>query len=288
MEWSRAKTILIVAYTLFNMFLGYRLWTDPGRGDVGLVTRQEVEMIAQDLASRGIVLSTAVPRRAPAMPLMLLRHHEITEDEAVALLFEGKDDVRRTEKADGRVILETDFENLVRYENGILVYTRRVRNQPTTEVNEVSARRQAQEFWTKRGGVPPGAKPDYVAFDKKSGRYIVQYYQEHGGFPIYGAQITVVVDPQGVETVLLAWFSPAGPSGRARPILPATEALSRVADAFDSEVVVDSVTLGYYSEAYNAKQWEAPPVWRIRTRSGETLYVNAYTGDLEGPVSIVP
>jgi regulatory protein YycI of two-component signal transduction system YycFG len=288
MDWSRAKTLLIIAYTLFNVFLGYRLWSDPVRGSMTLVTLQQVEAAAQALASQGVLLAATVPRRAPAMSLILLRHQEMTESQALALFFEEEGEVRRSEKAGGRVVLENSLESLTRYENGVLLYSRKVRTQDAAQVAQALAREQAQEFWSQRGGLPPGARPDYVAYDEKSDRHIVQYYQEYQGYPIYGGQISVVVGPGGVEAVLFVWFSPAGPSGKPKQVLAATDALLKCLEALGRDTTVEAVTLGYYSEAYNATQWEAPPVWRIRTRTGDTLYVNAYTGDLEGPVSIVP
>lgn len=94
-----------------------------------------------------------------------------------------------------------------------------------------------------------------------------------------------------VEAVLIAWYEPHGYRGRLRPVIPPTEAvISAVTFLAGSGegtegMSVESVTLGYYTEAYNAVEWECPPVWKVKfSRASEqgSLFVNAYTSEIEG------
>ena len=43
--------------------------------------------------------------------------------------------------------------------------------------------------------------------------------------------------------------------------------------------------LGFYSRSYDADEWEMPPVWRFLFDSGESIFINAFTGNLEPETS---
>lgn len=68
MDWSRAKTILLVSFLLLNVLLGYQLWSDKmsplgNDSDVNEAT-PEIEQI---MALKDIVLSAEVPRETPKL-----------------------------------------------------------------------------------------------------------------------------------------------------------------------------------------------------------------------------
>ncbi|HHY37473.1 MAG TPA: hypothetical protein GX507_00830 [Clostridia bacterium] len=94
-----------------------------------------------------------------------------------------------------------------------------------------------------------------------------------------------------VEAALIAWYDPRGYRGRLRPVIPPTEAVASAVTFLEKSgehaegLSIDSVTLGYYTEAYNAVEWECPPVWRVKFSRGSeqgSLFVNAYTSEIEG------
>ncbi|GIQ70463.1 hypothetical protein DUZ99_09790 [Xylanibacillus composti] len=66
MEWGRAKTILILAFLILNLLLGYQLWAQQldifGEVDETASVVTETEQL---LASRGIQLDTSIPKETP-------------------------------------------------------------------------------------------------------------------------------------------------------------------------------------------------------------------------------
>ncbi len=66
MEWGRAKTILILAFLFLNVLLGYQLWSQKldivGEVNDSASIVLETEQL---LASRGIMLETAIPKDTP-------------------------------------------------------------------------------------------------------------------------------------------------------------------------------------------------------------------------------
>ncbi len=70
-------------------------------------------------------------------------------------------------------------------------------------------------------------------------------------------------------------------------VISAAEAVCRVVREIGPSLQprrIVQVSLGFYSQEYNAERWEVPPVWRIMLDRGETYYINALTGNREaGP-----
>ncbi|MEX1029016.1 MAG: two-component system regulatory protein YycI [Paenibacillaceae bacterium] len=68
MDWSRAKTILLISFLLLNLLLGYQLWYDKmsptGNTSDVLEATPEFEQI---MASKDIVLATEVPKETPKL-----------------------------------------------------------------------------------------------------------------------------------------------------------------------------------------------------------------------------
>ncbi len=68
MDWSRAKTILLVSFLLLNILLGYQLWydkTSPLGSDSN--ANEATPEIEQIMAQKGIVLSASVPKDTPKL-----------------------------------------------------------------------------------------------------------------------------------------------------------------------------------------------------------------------------
>jgi regulatory protein YycI of two-component signal transduction system YycFG len=73
MDWSRAKTILILAFLLLNITLGYELWWNQWVvGDKKASADQAVEL-NRLMQSRGIRLSTEIPKDVPKMKEIVVK-----------------------------------------------------------------------------------------------------------------------------------------------------------------------------------------------------------------------
>ncbi|MEW6242879.1 MAG: PepSY domain-containing protein [Bacillota bacterium] len=251
-----------------------------------MVDSAQVAKTTARLAEAGIKLVTPVPERAPALAKITLRHR-YSQEEAVSLFFGDSEGTILRHEEPGRTIYRRGNEILTFYDNGAMIF-RLESNQVPVILDSAAARRIFDEFWVERGGLPDGARFDSIYQDERSGKFLVYYYQEVDNRVIYGGQAVGMVGPGGLETVLLTWFDVTGSAGRKRAVIPPTDALEMVAGQVKGtwparEFIVEALSLGYFTEPYNARQWEAVPVWRVRFRDGRVYYVNAYTGEMEMP-----
>lgn len=87
MDWSRAKTILILSFFLLNMVLGYQLWTT--RSDLlefDASTASAAEEIQRLIKSKNIQISAELPNEVPRLKEIVVQFDEkLTSDKEITL-----------------------------------------------------------------------------------------------------------------------------------------------------------------------------------------------------------
>ncbi len=287
MNWSRAKSILILLFLVGNIILGYQLWTDRrGVNAVGYVIGGDFDVTLEDrLDEHGIALETAVPESTPRMYSLRLAPASIDLDSMRSALF-GDAEVTAI-PAEGSVAgYQADTGVLVRGGPGAVRY-RSHEEEPVGPLDQARARDTVDSFLE-----PPALRPanmvyDYTRFAPDGDRAHVYYRQEYEEYPIFGGGGMVIVTELGVEEYQHIWFDVRGPVGTLQQILPAERAITvnlpRVADLGGEEALVE-ILLGYYAGMADAPEWEVHPVWRLRFEDGTVIIVNALTGAVKWPL----
>lgn len=80
MDWSRAKTILILSFLALNLLLGYELWSGKlNLGDSKQASADIAEELNRIMISRGMKLAAEVPKETPKMREIVVK---AVEDES--------------------------------------------------------------------------------------------------------------------------------------------------------------------------------------------------------------
>ncbi len=193
--------------------------------------------------------------------------------------------------------------------NGILTYRNETAQvgENGTAISLDEAKAIAEEFIKQRlGGLPKNARFGYAeAGNTAAVRHHLtyyQYYQYFGSVPIFDAYIDLAVTSEGVTLLTKRWPEPAGWVSELATIASATdillrlvqdplfhEAASRAADLTQpaAQIVIQEITLGYYSALNPNLESKAFPAWRVVLAQGDEFIYNALTGLREYP-GIVP
>lgn len=293
MNWPKAKALLIAAFALIDIFLAYQVWTKAQRQDTGrylATSRFQVEEALQQLARAGVSVGIEIPRQAEATEWLMVSRPALDKDRLEARFFpEGTPVIRRVQAERGtRTYFLGLSSELSVFEDGSLKFKRYGINATPgpAAVGDARAKEEALAFAKVFGGLPVDAVADPVVYDAEAGLYRVAYHQVYQGRAHYGARLTVLVTGDGRASGLEeVWPEPLGFEGPKRTLLPASDALLRLAGSLPprrpQNVQVVDIGLGYYSRSYDSDRWAEPPVWRIRLGDGSVYHVNAYTGQLE-------
>lgn len=294
MRWARAKAYLIAAFILLDAFLGYQLWAQRQQQVSSApltLPRYQRQELQEQLDRANVVVDTEIPAVPEPMEwLAVSRPNEPVANLASRFFPAETPDVRHVDSdAGARTYLLGQHSELTIYDTGRLEF-RRYGVTPSPgqpQANETQARDAAVSFLQTYGGLPPEAVSDPVWFDAAAGIYHVTWHQVYQGRANYGAHLEVQLT-RGGEPFLVqsVWPQPTGLEGPKKALLPASDAVLRLAGSLarqhsDERVHIVAISLGYYSQAYDSDRWAEPPVWRIQLGDNTVYHVNAYTGQLE-------
>lgn len=291
MEWSKAKNILILTFLALNLFLGYSLWEEfymnfPSR----VVSQREIEEARDRLDSVNLELKASFSRQTFSMSFLTVSNRIQEAGVLKAGLFDPDLPIAVEQgEEDNPLVFSQSAKRLSLWENGKISVTHEFPDEweaPEEPMEEGTAVSLAEETLRAAQLFPPDARLE-DAYSLEDGRYLVTYHQVYKNHSLYGGYLMIWIAPRGMEQLEIYWLEPQGFSGQEINTISAAAALARLADSLSpspKRESVDSVSIGYYSEAIDAQKWDVVPVWRIRLSNGRAYYINAYTGEQEGLV----
>jgi len=249
--------------------------------DLGFSQAQQEEIYAL-MKQKGIIVETDLPEKGKPQSFLELGYEKVNIDKVAASFF-GEDAEPSIQSFEGGKNYTFGSEQLIIMENGIITYFNSFEKTDKVEYTQEQALKTAEDFISKRGGLPENAILHNITYDDKSGGYLIEYVRSHDGFFIANSYIDIIVTPAGVNSYYQCWLKPYGYQGKKREVILPAMAVLRVKDIYENSepLTITKIEQGYYSRFFNADRWQAAPVWRIQLKSGENYYINAFTGELE-------
>lgn len=252
MNWSRIKSIFIVAFLILNSFLGYQLWEKQTK-KIELAQSYE-SSLEELLLLKNITLETELSAEQPEMSQLNAQFMEYTYEDLSKM--EGQslsvDDNKIVSKLSTPYVLPSPW----------------------------SAEEFYQNFVKER--VMNGKQ--YV-IDQHNETNIV-YLQQVQSYPIFVG--TLVFQKNNVEEITgyQQTFYHVINQGTEQPVISSFTSIRTLLDnqVLPSHSKIKDVDLGYYGQIYEIESQVLTPVWRIiAEHEGKrmTVYVNAITGAIE-------
>lgn len=257
MNWSRTKSIFIVAFLILNSFLGYQLWEkQTNKIELAQIYENSLDEL---LLLKNIVLETTLSVEQPEMSqlnaqFLRYRLENLSQIEGQTLFIEGNrliskfnipiplSDSRSPEEFHQEVVetevLRGDQYSLDQQTESEIIYLQQVQAHPVF----IST----------------------LTFHKNENEHVTGYEQIYYHIINQGTEQRVISSFTSIRTLL------------DNQIIP-------------SYSVIKDVDLGYYGQIYDADSQVLTPVWRIvieHEGNRFIIYVNAITGAIESvPIS---
>lgn len=249
MDWSRAKTVLIVSFLLLNGLLGYQLWVDELNLDAFADKAAKREETMRLLEAQDIKLETDIPEGTPAL-------NEIT--------------------------VQFDEEHTIREWSPVPEpFPERVLQ------NETQRREALETFVTEYGAYEFDPYPAYGSSKKYVFNQLhdgLPMFQVRLELAMEGGQV-VSYRQTLAEVLPFTDTASANPSSTGMEVLSAFTVLNSLAESYLSEgSVISHIQLGYHGPIFESETQVLAPYWRISLASGETYYVHALNGAVESPI----
>lgn len=252
MNWSRTKSIFIVAFLILNSFLGYQLWEkQTNKIELAQIYENSIEEL---LLLKNIALETALSVEQPEMSqlnaeVLRYRFEDISKIEDQAHVF---DKGELSSQFSSPIPLSDQWSPDEFYEQVVdkeVLYGNQYTLDQHTET-EIIYLQQVQKH------------PVFIstlAFQKNEEQDVTGYNQIYYHIINQGTEQRVISSLTSIRTLL------------DNQIIP-------------SYAIIKDVGLGYYGQVYDADSQVLSPVWRIVIEHEENrlvIYVNAITGAIE-------
>lgn len=253
MDWSRTKTILIWAFLLLDLFLGYQVyitritfWNDKevAQGDKG-----DMELY---LSQQNITLATEVPQETPEMGYLNAEYVGISP-----ISLQEMPGLQATME---KMALAAQLDPPLQSRGQVT---------PNELLRQLGPRLMYADHYA----------PDIY----QSNQSRLLYWQVHDKMPLFVAPLEVYLQNGAILGYRQTYFQVREQDG-GRQVISGYTALRSLVDKqiITSGERIESVSLGYYG-SYDADIQALAPVWRV-IHDGKQHFVNAWTGALERPM----
>lgn len=283
MDWERTKSVLILAFLSLNIFFASQLWLAPAFLDSKLIiSTEQVETKKAELRHNNIEVTAEIPRRIQPQRILTLRNSGLNWG-MVARSILGVGMVTdhypsnphlvayRYRSSKGEVVVDKD--KILHYNSGLDA------GNGTLTAEEAMAK--AEAFLQVTVGKPEDAVIGR-ALEGEGGTWLVEYCQRWRRRDVETSWIWIHVDAQGILDMEYYWVDVVGFSGEKIATIPATGALTIIAENLQPGTTIIKLYNSWYSQPVSTQQWHSYPVWVVETDNGSKYYINAFTGDIEG------
>lgn len=279
MDWSRTKTILIIALVLTNGILAYILYGDAiSADDTVEIAQNQLTDVIMLLESEDIYIDTQVSARKQALEDIRLTYQTYEEDSVIRLLlgdqYSSLDDNRYL-SGDAEVEILGKQELVYRTHNPMLGYV---------ETDLEKAEQIAFDFLEEVGLFSTSV----VHWDTKAqddGSALVEFRQEENGHFVENAYMDIAVRGDELTQMNRKWFGSLKILDSDKTVESPSKALFRLLREIDSRAQIErpvhivSMDLGYRLVSniltINFQEGEPSPYWRFRTAGGDVIYIEA-------------
>lgn len=299
MDWSKAKSLLIAAFILTNIFLIYNIRNETSkRHEAQIINGGYQGEVEQYLNDNGINLDTHIPKETVSLPMLMVKYKNFDSDK-IAKTFLGKGYKTKTEISDSdglkREIFEKDDKKLVIEGNKKLIYKdKTVGNEDQGyTLDEKTVTKIGNDFLKQYKLMKDDVELDQIYYgieehvDSKP-VYKLIYNQIYKDKFLGESYIYVYINHKGViatEAMLLEYEKTRH---QRKKVISATEALLRAMNTILQEnekpVFIKEIEVGYYFSptSYTESDWKeidsgtASPSWKITIQNGKTYFIEAY------------
>ncbi len=280
MDWSKAKTILIIAFIITNAFLFYNLEKDgPPSDNLSSLAAERIEDVEEILDKRGISLPSGIPREMPEIASLEVAYYQMDKFvEAEAFLgndFNTEDDVF----SKGSEVMRVLEGKMLIYEN-----TEAIKGLEPSLDDAVDI---AETFMKEKELLLSDAILKSAI--SENGLVKLIYVQTAEDLPLENGRMEILISSLGVARFERIWMEVIAVGDAARKVIPATKALLMAIETLEERRIseIEEMDLIYLfdtkktslSKWQDIKSGTALPVWRIDLPEDDgSIYVDAYEG----------
>jgi len=281
MDWSKAKTILIVALLFANAILGYFVITDSMESNASGKAAADIQ-VEELLQRRDITLQSELPGAPESLMSITVEFERNEPYDINSRYFDGKG--IRELKGEEIEELYRGYESVTIKNGKLLIYENRDRMALVTKAVELeAAENTAKEFLQERGYSSADMKLTYHQEEK--GGYRLEYSKILENSYVEVGNTSFLIAGDTVKRMERTWLNTVEIQQSDLSLIPAEKAileLLSIEQAYGKTVTDISLCYYFDPEKQNnydgyqqATQGNAVPGWRIQFEDGTKLVLDS-------------
>jgi len=299
LNWSRAKSVLIIIFILLNAVLGYFNFLRPYRVmQTAMGDDAALAAIRDQLLQEKITLMLSIPHEVHKTGrLGLITSTEMKQN--VVNLFSGLDSKTTAyTMPNGSVYYTVNAgqEQVVLSANSLLTYTNNnaIIEESTPLISYEFARSVAKNFLNDRlnYSISGYRLQTQIAQTELSTSQTIIWCRSYEGYTLYDVTLEITVVGNQIQSCTLNPYRITGENSPAQWTATAADILLRLPDdeyiqslrekalaTGENWLVIKEIEFGYFSFFSSTEIGEAQPVWRILLQDNREIYFDAFTAE---------
>lgn len=280
MDWSKAKTVFIIAFIVINLILAYNLYGDS-QIDEYIVSEKLIDRSLELLGEKGITVNIEIPREMKAVASLTVDYEIKGVDQLNQDFFEGQGRLNNSDESS--LEISRGIEKLIYQEGKKLIYKADLADDELVYRDQTleEADLMAKEFLKERGIEVLDMKLTYSDLEERGQRLV--YSKLYNDIYVEDSYTEFLINPAGILSMERLWLrvvkegeNPIYTDSTAKALL---ELVGRE-EAYNRQVV--DINLCYYfnlddsefGEGLDAIKGRAMPTWRIQLDNGQKIIVD--------------
>lgn len=281
MDWSKAKTILIISFIIINILLGFELSKENKNVDK---TLQEdfIDDAVRLLNNKDIKINTEIPRESPNLPALIVRYENIKPFDLNINFFKDKGAI--TTKGEGLVEIKNGDQNITLVNKKLLIYESKSEENIYDIGSEEEAIQIAKDFLTDVKFNTSDLDLSYIKFIGDT--YYIEFSKIYNDRYLESAFTNIQLSNTGVKKMERLWLNVVEEGELQIYISSAPKSILGLLSM--NEVygkTIRDISLCYYFEPEKhdyikdpkeAKEGRAIPAWRVQFEDGYKVFIDNY------------
>lgn len=281
MDWSKAKTILIIAFIVTNLLLAHVLF-DNENIDEPTIKEGFIENAADLLRSKNIKVNCKIPNTQPSLSMMNVEYEKEGIDEINNNFFGGK--TIGIEQEEEKVEFQINKEKVTLLDGKTLIYENSDDREKYAVLDKEKAISIAEDFLKEKGFSMDDMKLSFIKND--NGIYYLEYTKIYEGLYVEKTYTKFEIGKCGIKRFERFWLNTKEIGENQIYISTAPKAilgLLTMEEAYGK--TIEDISLCYYfdpsrhediNDPKKTREGKAIPAWRIQFDDGSKILLDEY------------
>ena len=281
MDWSKAKTILIISFIVVNVLLVLAL-INTDKDMESFVSEDFVEDSIRLLSNKNISVPTEIPRGVPSLQSLIVEYESFKTSELNEEFFDGNGKI--SIKSEGFIEIQNDNEKLTVLNSKLLIYESNEIHDNKVIYNNDDAVGFATDYLIDLEYDTSDMKLSHIK--ELEGRYYLQFSKVYDEKYLESSFTNIQLDDTGIRKFERLWLNvievgetPIFISSAPKSILgllSMNEVYGKSVEDISLSYYFDPEKHDYMQNPLEAKQGKTIPAWRIQFDDGYKVFIDNY------------